>query len=144
MSITSNTELLDIARRNNIKLDAVCTIYDDNALRYLKSLNEYKAIILLSPSEQIMNGHWVAVMKYKHNTRKGIKTEHVYFDSFGIVPNKKIEKLFNNDFYSYNNVQIQKLSANYCGIFSLMFLKYVKDKPSYFNFIEHYGKLNLF
>lgn len=101
------TELRYIADALKVPLEYIGTIHD---LEPPYKVGEY--LILITPEKNSMNGHWVAM--------KVGKTRSYYFDSYGQPPPRKLEQALN---LYQNRTQIQALNQNYCGIYSVYFLK---------------------
>jgi hypothetical protein len=105
---TSESDLFALANALNLKIKFIGSIYD----KFNFSKGSY--IFLISPSEKIKNGHWVALKIDKDKT--------YYFDSYGIPPPQIIATNIKTPLY-YNNKQIQELSSTHCGIYCIYFLK---------------------
>lgn len=131
---TDPNELISIAKKQNIKLDAIADIYANK--KYFKKDGNY--IYLIKPSKEVNAGHWVALIKRTNCS--------FYFDSYGLPPPLAIATTIKRDYF-YNNIQIQPLNADYCGIFCLMFLRDVgsssKPKEDFLKFINKYKHLNI-
>jgi hypothetical protein len=115
----SPQELKDIAMFLGIKLNGVLSMY-----HLPKKLKRGSYIILMTPSPDIMNGHWVAV----YNDAKGKKS--YYFDSYGMPPPEEVLHSLPYECH-YNENQIQALNASHCGMFCLLWLNAMnktKDK----------------
>ena len=133
---SSESELHCIANALNLKINFIGSMYD------LKNLKIGNYIILISPSQKVHNGHWVAL---KVGTIKSY-----YFDSYGLPPPQIIvENLSRGQNTSsahvniktpiyYNNEQIQDLASSHCGIYSIYFLK---EGPS---MIKHFKIHNIY
>ena len=136
MGSTSKSELMKLAKLMKMRLDWVITIHDKKAIQDMSHTDNYKAIILITdkPSDQM--GHWVAI--------RAIHGQHYYFDSFGQGAPTKIHKAFRKNGYYHSRIQIQPLNANWCGQFSLEFLRYVHDRPSYARFLDTFHEINRF
>lgn len=105
---SSESDLNFIAQSLNLKIKFIGSIYDINKF----NIGNY--ILLITPSKEIRNGHWVAL--------KVGKTKSYYFDSYGLPPPETIAKNIHTPLY-YNNIQVQDLRSNYCGIYAIYFLK---------------------
>jgi hypothetical protein len=75
---TTVDQILDIARRNGVRLNAVTLIWDRRVLNSLKDKKAFSAIILMTPAPYINTGHWVALKRFNG--------KEYYFDSFGQPP----------------------------------------------------------
>ena len=81
--------------------------------------------------------HWVAIVMRRK--------ECFYFDSFGLpIISKEIMKFLSSfPKVTYSNVCIQNISSHYCGQFSIAFVKMVKSRKSYINFLFKFNHVNL-
>jgi hypothetical protein len=112
-NITSNTELLEILKKYNIKINGV---FAKDQIK--KPLKDGFYIINLDNSDG--NGtHWTAL--YKINDAFSI-----YWDSFGFPPPENIENIFYK--YDYNKKQIQDIDSTSCGFYCVAFIKFLSDK----------------
>ena len=112
--LTSNFDLIHLAKLNNIPLTAV--IFKNDLLKFNPN-KQVSFIIDLHDDTDNSTGHWVALTK-KDN-------KYIYFDSFGIIyPN--IVKDFCKDYIiEYNTKQIQSFNSEYCGEYCIMFLDFI-------------------
>lgn len=110
--MTTNIDLIRLAKDNNIKLDYI--LYKDELvkIKYKPGLN----IILNMSSSNHPGTHWIAI----HT----LKDKIIYFDSFGQVPPIEVENWGKKNI-TYNNYQIEKLDGENCGQLCLLFLKLV-------------------
>ena len=112
--MTTNIDLMNIARRNNIKLDYIFRKDDLYMVPYKNGTN----IILNMASEGDIGTHWVAMKLYKKYI--------LYFDSFGIIPPQEVieyAKQHRKNMIVYNDYQVEELDGINCGQLSLQFLK---------------------
>ena len=82
--------------------------------------------------------HWLAILLTKY--------ECFYFDSFGVgILNKEITDFLKCKYpiVTYSNKCIQHISSNKCGQFCLLFVKNVKNKNIYDEFISQFDLTNL-
>lgn len=111
-----------------------CFPYDK--LSSIKKKKKFSLIINTGDS-QTVGEHWIAV---KVNGKKCF-----YFDSFGLpIMNvfikeflKKYEKCY------YSRICIQDISSTACGMFCIMFIKYVNSFSNYVSYIRCFSKDNL-
>ena len=66
----------------------------------------------------------------------------LYFDSFGFIAPKELDKILKP--YTYNNKEIQDINSSSCGWFCLQCIIYCADdthdiKKTFNNFIKNYG-----
>lgn len=132
----SNYDIINICKKLKINLNGV---YSNDLFNDVILENGFYVINLQNSNDG--NGtHWTCV---------GISDyTHVYFDSYGfIAPQSVQEKL--NDFYFWNDSQIQHLESETCGWFCIAFMYYIQnDKEKkinkrYNNFINLFDKKNL-
>ena len=112
-----------------------CYALDDLTLAPSCSLNS--SIIVNTSYSYERGDHWVAiVMKQK---------KCFYFDSFGLPILSKEIMNFLSPFQkvTYSNVCIQNVNSDYCGQFCIAFIKFVKDKKSYKDFLFKFDHVNL-
>ena len=105
---SSPDDLLYIADKLHLDIDFIGSMYTLPP----KKLTNGNYIILITPSIDVTSGHWVAF--------KVTKNKIEYYDSYGVPPPNiftKERKVY------YNTKQIQNLSQQHCGIYSLLFLK---------------------
>ena len=107
----SPQELYTIAASLGLEIKVI-SIYD---LKEVKKNINY--IILITPSPEIKNGHWVAL---RNNN---------YFDPYGVPPSQVLTSSIPN--LKYSNHQIQSLKMNYCGIFCIYWLYFMKKNKTY-------------
>lgn len=100
--VNSDKELRDLAKLLDVHID---DIVDIQSVDRLPSRGTF--IILLRRDAGV--GHWVCVC------------DGMYFDSYGIGAPTKLKVK------SYNKIQLQSATANYCGIYCILFL-YSKQK----------------
>ena len=120
-NLTSNTELLDILKNDNIKINGV---FAKDQLK--KPLKDGFYIINLDNSDG-PGTHWTAL--YKINDGFSF-----YYDSFGFIAPEEIEDLLHK--YEYNKKQIQDIKSTSCGFYCIAFIKFMinkQDKMKAFN-----------
>jgi hypothetical protein len=120
-NLTSNTELLDILKNDNIKINGV---FAKDQLK--KPLKDGFYIINLDNSTG-EGTHWTAL--YKINDGFSF-----YYDSFGFPAPEEIEDLLHK--YEYNKKQIQDIKSTSCGFYCVAFIKFMinkQDKMKAFN-----------
>ena len=120
-NLTSNTELLDILKNDNIKINGV---FAKDKLK--KPLKDGFYIINLDDSDG-PGTHWTAL--YKINDGFSF-----YYDSFGFIAPSEIEDLLHK--YEYNKKQIQDIKSTSCGFYCIAFIKFMinkQDKMKAFN-----------
>jgi hypothetical protein len=121
-NLTSNTELLDILKNNNIKINGV---FAKDKLQ--KPLKDGFYIINLQDSDKGSGTHWTVL--YKINDGFSF-----YYDSFGFPAPEEIEDLLHK--YEYNKKQIQDIKSTSCGFYCIAFIKFMinkQDKMKAFN-----------
>ena len=82
--------------------------------------------------------HWLALILTKNKC--------FYFDSFGLpIINKNIASYLNKYYkiVSYSNVCIQHITSVKCGEFCVAFIKNVRSKNYYEQFLSHFNSLKL-
>lgn len=112
---TTASELKTLCDSIGLKVQYIGSIWN------LKAIPEGNSIILLTPSTEVLSGHWVALNRVEYSCIE-------YFDSFGMPPPKEIEDLaFRLDRRDldifYNIKQVQSLNVAHCGIYAVMALK---------------------
>ena len=120
-NLTTNTELLDILKNDNIKINGV---FAKDKLK--KPLKDGYYIINLDDSTG-EGTHWTAL--YKINDGFSL-----YYDSFGFPAPEEIEDLLHK--YEYNKKQIQDIKSTSCGFYCIAFIKFMinkQDKMKAFN-----------
>lgn len=132
-SLTSNEQLIDLAYKLKIPLNAVVS---KDHLYYMKpQIGGY--IINMEDSDEGDGSHWVAIWFDNYN-----KTP-LYFDSFGVDPPIAIidfmKKWYNKCIFSTK--EIQNINSGFCGQYCLYFLHQMsKNKgklyKKYKNFIN--------
>lgn len=111
-NLTSNTELLDILKNDNIKINGVF------AKDKLKKPLDGFYIINLDNSDG-PGTHWTVL--YKINDGFSL-----YYDSFGFPAPEEIEDLLHK--YEYNKKQIQDINSTSCGFYCIAFIKFMINK----------------
>lgn len=116
--MTTNIQLEQMARKNNINLDYVVYKDEMSQLPCVKGVS----VILNMSSVGHPGTHWCSL--YVTNDKV------YYFDSFGAVPPEEVV-IWSSKPIVYNDYQIQHFSSEMCGQHSLGFLglmqgKYVK------------------
>jgi hypothetical protein len=117
-NLTSNTELLDILKNDNIKINGV---FAKDKLK--KPLKDGFYIINLDNSDG-PGTHWTAL--YKINDGFSL-----YYDSFGFPAPEEIEDLLHK--YEYNKKQIQDIKSTSCGFYCIAFIKFMINKQDKYN-----------
>lgn len=99
--------------------------------KFIKNNNYY--VYNLHNSNQ-RGSHWVGLYKGKNIS--------YYFDSFGFVCDKEIEKYIKP--YKYNKIQIQDINSSSCGYFCIAFIIFMKyNNNNINNFINMFNKDNI-
>jgi hypothetical protein len=113
--MTTNIELFQLAKKNNIKLDHI--LYKDELplLRFKNGLH----IILNLASENHSGTHWVSLVTNKNKV--------YYFDSFGAIPTESVFTFSKGRKIVYNDYQIQHFNETDCGQLSLYFLIIIRS-----------------
>lgn len=115
---TSNTQLEHLAKKNNIKLNAILS---KDMLPINVEAGGY--IINLQSSYEGEGTHWVSL--FVENDKKQ-KHDAVYFDSFGFIFPLEVSRIRNiKKPIAYLNEQIQNIRSAYCGQYCLLFLWYM-------------------
>lgn len=120
-NLTSNIELLDILKNNNIKINGV---FAKDKLK--KPLKDGFYIVNLDNSDG-PGTHWCSL--YKINDGFSL-----WWDSFGFPAPENIEDLLYK--YEYNKKQIQDIKSTSCGFYCVAFIKFLygkQDKIRAFN-----------
>lgn len=97
-----------------------------------------KTIIVNTQDSNQPGEHWLALVLMKNKC--------FYFDSFGLgVIEYEIKEYlkckYNN--VTYSDKCIQHITSNKCGEFCILFVKFVKNKKSYINFLSYFDVYNL-
>lgn len=74
--------------------------------------------------------HWIAVCR--------IGDQRYYFDSFGVTPDDSIAKWCGKPL-KWNDKQIQHISSDNCGAWSLMFLDRMADEETFEDIIDDFS-----
>jgi hypothetical protein len=131
-NLTSNTELLDILKNNNIKINGVFAKdklkkpLQDSKNPRRASLKDGFYIVNLDNSDG-PGTHWTVL--YKINDGFSF-----WWDSFGFPAPEEIEDLLHK--YEYNKKQIQDIKSTSCGFYCIAFIKFMinkQDKMKAFN-----------
>ena len=117
--ITSNFDLIKLAKKMNIDLTAV--IYKDDLKRFDPKKNG-SYIIDLHDHDNTSTGHWL--MLYI----KGNKA--IYFDSFGIIYPTIIKEFCGNRIIEWNDKMIQSFESEWCGQYCLACLWHLQHGGS--------------
>ena len=91
-----------------------------------------KSMIINTQASTQTGEHWVALVL--------TETQCHYFDSFAqpIQPNIRLYLQPYYDSICRSRTQIQDVTSNYCGAYSVSFVLHVRDDVSHNNFINHY------
>jgi hypothetical protein len=120
--MTTDKDLFKIAKKENIRLDAV--VFKD----HLKLLDSNVNNIILNLQSSNHDGtHWTALYIGKID----FTNYAFYSDSFGQLPPVEVIQYVKSrkiDILLYNKVQYQHLDEGYCGEFSLIFLGLLQSK----------------
>lgn len=140
----SNHDLIRIARRQHIPLDAVISKDRLKARFKPPSSNDFNLIInlqdLYDEEGDLQPGtHWVALAWFKADKK------YAYFDSYGFPPPVDVVQFCEKHHRSLTGVithrsltgaeiiwtstQIQKLNTVWCGLYALLFLDYMRTYP---------------
>lgn len=134
----SPTQIQEIAKNINLKVK----FYLIHDMPKIDSLPNGNYIILITPNKNVYSGHFVCMKIFGNKNNKIIS----YFDSYGIVPPKKISNTHKT--ILYNIVQIQNLAMSHCGQFCIGFLKAVEKVKNIKEFLnksrEYTGLFNNF
>ena len=114
--ITSNFDLINMAKQYNINLDAV--IYKNQLTKFDPNKNASYILDLHNESDE-SDGHWLALYI------KGNKA--IYFDSFGIEYPNIIKQFCKGKQLEYNHKQIQSMNTEWCGSYCLAFLNFMQQ-----------------
>lgn len=113
-NLTSNIELLDILKNDNIKIIGVF------AKDKLKNASlKYGFYIINLDNSDGPGTHWTVL--YKINDGFSL-----YYDSFGFPAPEEVEDLLHK--YEYNKKQIQDIKSNSCGFYCIAFIKFMINK----------------
>lgn len=108
-NITNSNQLYELSKKNNIKLDNISFINKDE---------------IYKPGYYIFN---LGINTGTHFVSCVITNNYTYYcDSFGVSPPDRLNTV-NNNFYYNDYKEIQKYDEYLCGIYSLMFLKYMNE-----------------
>ena len=116
--MTTNIDLINMAKRYNIRLDNI--VFKDELAKLNPNKSKYIIINMSSVGHQ--GTHWLAVGIFK-------KTLY-YFDSFGVEPPVEVENWAKKNKVKivYNDYQIQHLNSIRCGQLSLGFIGLLQGK----------------
>ncbi len=116
----TNVELMDLASRMNIQLNAV--LMKDEATHNLPN----GSYIFNLQNHNQSGTHWVALIKQKK--------KYYYCDSFGIPPPETLINLLqcSESHFYFNDTQIQHIDSILCGYYCLLFL-YVMEQSNKLN-----------
>ena len=92
---------------------------------------KFPKYLIVNTSGRKNGGHWVALLILN-------KDQILYFDSFGRrVTNENIKKFVSNcnDLF-FNSTCLQHMKSKLCGLFCILFVKLVKNKKDYKNFLK--------
>ena len=112
MNGLTNFQIIDIAKRLKINLNAVC------AKDELKDYDLKPGLYVINLENSNQGGsHWVSLIIYTNKN----KMHAFYLDSFGQLPPTEIEDFIKplNEKLPYNNRQIQPFNSSYCGLYGL-------------------------
>ena len=100
--------------------------------------NSFPKTLIINTKPSNMKGeHWVALVLKKKKC--------FYFDSFGVpILNDDILQ-FLQDYYkvTYSDVCIQSVNSEKCGKFCIAFVKTVRSKQSYSEFLSNFNFIDL-
>ena len=100
--------------------------------------NSFPKTLIINTKPSNMKGeHWVALVLKKKKC--------FYFDSFGVpILNDDILQ-FLQDYYkvTYSDVCIQSVNSEKCGKFCIAFVKAVRSKQSYSEFLSNFNFIDL-
>ena len=100
--------------------------------------NSFPKTLIINTKPSNMKGeHWVALVLKKKKC--------FYFDSFGVpILNDDILQ-FLQDYYkvTYSDVCIQSVNSEKCGKFCIAFVKTVRSKHSYSEFLSNFNFIDL-
>lgn len=141
-SETSNYQLMDLAKRLDIKLDAICYIDQLNCVPCSRGTKSNYIINLREPA------HWVALYICNYNHKK----IGFYFNSYSaIMPvPKEVINFLNRcgcNMYYDSNKSVQLSSQGHCGQFAIDFLCYMNKSGNpvinYERFLSHLHNTNI-
>jgi hypothetical protein len=112
----TNFEIDKILNKKNIKNFHGCFMRDE--LTNNNFIKEGFYIINLNKSTE-SGSHWTVIYKDDKN---------YYFDSYGFVAPKEIEKIIKP--YIYNNKVIQDKSSSSCGYYIIAFIMFMNDNKN--------------
>ena len=76
--------------------------------------------------------HWVAMVN---------RNDRIYFDSFGVRPQKEVEDLVQKDLY-YHTYRLQAFDSNKCGYFCIDFINNVRDFKSFHDWLMKFNVID--
>ena len=138
---TTNFELFEMAKQNNIKLDDVIMM---DEITKLENNKDYNLIVNLQKTGQ--NGsHWVCLIIRNK--------KYLYIDSFGAIPPMTLIKhcVQNNFKLGYSAYICQEFASQKCGLYCLQCIKHLQNSKqntlyvmanNYVNKYEPNRKLN--
>ena len=127
MNTLTNNTINDILYKLIDKYDG-CYMTDQG--KFIKN-DKYYVYNLNNSSQK--GSHWVGI--YKNNKKS------YYFDTFGFVCDKEIEKYIKP--YKYNKYQIQDINSTSCGYYCIAFIIFMNYNNNDFdNFIKMFNKEN--
>ena len=93
-----------------------------------------KSIIINTGQSSTSGEHWVALLL--------LRTSCLYFDSFGLgILDADILHFIGKNYknYSFNHMCIQHYESKKCGEFCIGFIKVVKNRKDFINFIHKFN-----
>lgn len=135
-ALTTNTQLIDAAKRNHLPLNAV--VFKDE-LQHIPVRDGAYIINLDNTNKNGGNGgtHWCA---FYIEGKKAF-----YFDPFAVHPPEAVERYLSKYDTRMSVKQIQNIFSNVCGYYCLFFIYYMtKEKGQQPFFQRAYSFLNLF
>jgi len=125
MSVLSNNDIINIAKKMNINL--ICCISKDKLININHQNGFY--IINMEDSDKGNGSHWV-IFHINNN-------DYYYMDSFGLRAPIIVENYLNHNYY-YNDKEIQHINSNCCGWYCILLCLFIMNNKG--NIKERYKK----
>lgn len=129
--ITSNFDLINLAKKLNIKLTAV--IYKDELVKFNSKKNG-SYILDLHDSSDTSTGHWILL--YINGDKA------IYFDSFGIIYPQIVKTFCGDRTIEWNKKQLQGYNTEHCGEWCIACLWHLQKGLPLETFIDHFNQFN--
>lgn len=98
----------------------------------------FSLIINTNTTDQRVDGHWVSLYISKNYC--------LFFDSFGVPVLEKNILNYVSKYHKkviYSNVCIQAIESVHCGLFCISFIKNVRNKKTFNDFVNKFNFVNL-